>query len=294
LELLLQLTVNGIALGAAYALIALGFALVWSVTGVFHLAHGGVYVVSGYVIYLVAVQLRLPLAVAVVAAVAVAAALGWGIERAIYEPLRRRGAKSLTLIVSSLATLIFLINLAALIWGTEARRFEDFAVIRGRPIGPAFISGVEIAMIASGIVLFALTVAFLLYTRTGRAMRAVADNPAMAAIVGVNIRAIHSITYAMGAALAVPAAFLIGLQHGLNPYAGMFAILIASAAAIVGGVGSVAGAALGAVLLALAQNIGIWQLPSYWQESIAFGVLLAFIVLRPQGFFGAQAPGKGL
>jgi branched-chain amino acid transport system permease protein len=98
----------------------------------------------------------------------------------------------------------------------------------------------------------------------------------------------------MGAALAVPAAFLIGLQHGLNPYAGMFAILIASAAAIVGGVGSVAGAALGAVLLALAQNIGIWQLPSYWQESIAFGVLLAFIVLRPQGFFGAQAPGKGL
>jgi branched-subunit amino acid ABC-type transport system permease component len=294
LGLFLQLVVNGVGLGAAYALLALGFSLVWSVTGIFHLAHGGVFVLSGYLIYFFAVQLGLPMVVALALAIVCAAALGLLIDLAIYQPLARRGARSMTLIIASLACLIFMLNGAALIWGTEARRFDDLEAVTGFMIGPAYMSGVEVATVVVGAVLFLLTVAFLHFTRLGRAMRAVADNRDMSAVVGVNVRRVNAAVFALGSALVVPAAYLLGLREGLNPYSGLFVMLIASASAIVGGVNSVAGAALGAMLLALAQNLGIWKLPSAWQESIAFGVLLVFLVVRPEGFFGARTTGKGV
>lgn len=288
MELLVQLLVNGIALGAAYALIALGLALVWSVTGVFHLAHGGVYTVAGYLIYAFAVQLALPIGLAIALATLGAACLGLLIDALIYRPLTARGARPLTLTVASLAVLIFLLNLVAALWGAETLQFGDFNAVQGFELGPAYIAGTSVAMVAIGAGLFALAMLVLHRTRIGRALRAVSDNPGMSRIVGVNLRFVHAAAYALGAALTVPAAYLVGLQNGISPYAGMTTILMASAAVIVGGVGSVAGAGLGALVLAVAQNVGIWQLDSAWQESIAFCVLLVVIILRPTGFFGAR------
>ena len=288
MDLLFQLLVNGISLGAAYALIALGLALIWSVTGVFHLAHGGVYVFAGYLVYAGTAQAGLPAYVAVPLACIGAAALGLLINAAIYVPLAARGARSLTLTVASLATLIFLLNLAAAIWGTETRQVGSLDVVEGFEIGPAYIAGTGVAMIVTGAVLFGLSMLVLRTTRIGRTLRAVTDNPDMALIVGVNLRAVRAAAFAIGSALTVPAAYLIGLQTGISPYAGMTAILMSSAAVIVGGVGSLGGAGVGALLLAVAQNVGIWQIDSAWQESIAFGVLLAVIVLRPTGLFGVR------
>jgi branched-chain amino acid transport system permease protein len=294
MELLFQLLVNGIALGAAYALIAIGLALIWSVTGVFHLAHGGVYTVAGYLIYAFSVQFRFPMVAAVPLAALGAAVLGLTIDAVVYRPLLARGARSLTLTVASLAVLIFLLNLVAATWGTETKQFGDFDVVQGFELGTAYIAGTSAAMVVIGAALFASCMVVLHRTRTGRALRAVTDNPAMSRIVGVNLPVVHAAAYAIGSALTVPAAYLIGLQNGLSPYSGMTAILMASAAVIVGGVGSVAGAGLGAVVLALAQNVGIWQFDSVWQESIAFAVLLAVIILRPTGFFGARGRTGGV
>jgi branched-chain amino acid transport system permease protein len=294
MELLFQLLVNGVALGAAYALIALGLALIWSVTGVFHLAHGGVYTVAGYLIYACSVQLALPMALAVALAALGAACLGLAINALIYRPLAARGARPLTLTVASLAVLIFLLNLVAALWGTETLQFGGFDVVQGFALGPAYVAGTNVAMVVTGATLFALVMLALHRTRIGRALRAVSDNAAMSRIVGVNLRAVHAAAYAIGAALTVPAAYLIGLQDGISPYAGMTAILMASAAVIVGGVGSVAGAGLGALVLAVAQNLGIWQLDSAWQESIAFCVLLAVTILQPTGFLGARGRSGGV
>jgi branched-chain amino acid transport system permease protein len=292
--LLLQLLIDGIARGAAYALLALGLALIWSVTGVFHLAHGAVYVLGGYFIYAFSEQLGLPVWLAVPLAAATAALLGVAIDRVVYRPLAERGARSLTFTIASLATLIFLMNLAAAVWGTETRQFGDFDVVEGYALGPAYVSGVEIATVIVSAVLFAACLAILHFTRTGRALRAMADNETMARIVGMDLGRVRSAAYAIGSALAVPAAYLAGLQTGINPYSGTLAILIASAAVIVGGIGSLAGAGLGAVVLALAQTLGIWKIPSEWQDSIAFGVLMLVVLLRPTGLFGKRLAGKGV
>ncbi len=293
MELLFQLLVNGIALGAAYALIALGLALIWSVTGVFHLAHGGVYVIAGYLIY-AAGLVGAPIWVALPLSCMGAGALGLAINWAVYRPLAARGAKSLTLTVASLAVLIFLLNLAAAIWGTETRQVGGLEAVEGFELGPAYVAGSGVAMVATGALLFGAGMLVLHTTRIGRALRAVTDNPGMSLVVGVNLGAVRAAAFGIGSALTVPAAYLIGLQTGISPYAGMTAILMSSAAVIVGGVGSLAGAGLGALLLAIAQNVGIWQLDSAWQESIAFGVLLAVIVLRPTGLFGLRSRAGGV
>lgn len=293
LELLLQLLLNGVGLGASYALIALGFALVWAVTGVFHLAHGGVFVFSGYLVFWLHVQLGLPLAVAIAFTVVLAAAIGVGIDRVVYQPLVRRRSGPLIIIVSSLATLTFLLNLAAVLWGTEARQIPNPELIDGIVIGPAYMAGIDMATLVVAVVLIGAVLVFLRFARTGQAMRAVADNPAMSAVVGVKVSRINAAAYALGSALCVAPAAIMGMKEGLLPYSGLFVMLIASASAIVGGVGSVAGAVLGGVLLALAQNLGIWHLPSAWQESIAFVILLVFLIVRPRGFFGTLGSRQG-
>ena len=285
MDLLFQLLVNGVAVGAAYALLALGLALIWSVTGVFHLAHGGVYVLAGYAIVSAAglsLWLALPLACAAMAL------LGMGLDAAIYRPLARCGAKSLTLTTASLAALIFLLNLAAAIWGTEARQVGGLDAVEGFALGPAYVAGTGVAMVVTGAILFGGAMLVLRFTRIGRVLRAVSDDPGMSVVVGVRLGTVRAAAFAIGSALTVPPAYLIGLQDGISPYAGMTAILIASAAVIVGGVGSLAGAGLGALLLAVAQNLGIWKVDSAWQESIAFCVLLLVIVARPTGLMGRR------
>lgn len=293
-ELLLQLLLNGVGLGASYSLVALGFALIWSVTGVFHLAHGGVFVLSGYLVYFFQVQLGLPLAPALLLTVLLAAMIGVGIDRVVYRPLIERRSGPLIVIVASLATLTFLLNLSAVLWGTEARQLPPLELFDGIVIGPAYLAGIDILTVILGILLVGATLAFLYLAKTGQAMRAVADNPAMSAVVGVKVASINAAAYALGSALTVAPAAIMGMKEGLSPYSGLFVMLIASSAAIVGGVGSVAGAVLGGVLLAVAQNVGIWHLPSAWQESIAFVILLIFLIVRPRGFFGTLGSRQGL
>ena len=285
MDLLFQLLVNGVALGAAYALLALGLALIWSVTGVFHLAHGGVFVLAGCAMVAFA---GLPLFVSLPLACVAMALLGVGIDAAIYRPLATRRANTLSITVASLAVLVFLLNFAAAVWGTETRQLGGLDAVEGFELGPAYVAGTSVAMIVTGIVLFGLCLLLLRTTRLGRVLRAVTDNPGMSLIVGVRLGRVRAAAFAIGSALTVPPAYLIGLQNGVSPYTGMTAILMASAAVIVGGVGSLAGAALGALLLAVAQNVGIWKIDSAWQESIAFAVLMAVIVLRPTGLVGRR------
>lgn len=287
MDLLLQLLANGLVTGSSWAMVALGFGLIFRVTGTFHLAHGSVYAAAGYFAYALASELGLPWAIAFVLAAAGATALGCLIDVWIYRPLRARDASPFVVLVSSLGTAVFLNNLFGLIWSHQVRNLTIAT-------GPAFalgfvtLSGVQLATIAvAGVSTIALLV-FLGRARAGLAMRAVANSPFMARTVGVPVERVRLATFALGSLIAAPAGILTALDTGARPDMGLAAVLMATICVFVGGIGSFPGAVVAALLLGLIVNLGIWQWSARWQDAIAFSVLLLFVVIRPRGLFGIR------
>lgn len=287
MDLFAQLVVNGIVAGSLYALVACSFGLILGTTGTFHFAHGVVYAAGAYLAYFAASALALPLAAAALAGIAGAALLGLGIELVIYRPLRRLAASPLVVLIASLGTLIVLENLIAIVFSTDAKVLEGFPR-RTFIVGGAGFTTLHVTMVAVSAVALLGLLAFLRWTRAGQAIRAVANNPEMAVIVGIDTPRVFLLVFALGSALAAPAAILILLDRGATPDMGMEAILIAAVAVIVGGIGSLPGAILGSFILALAQNLGVMAIPSEWQAAIAFGLLLVVVIVRPRGLLGQK------
>jgi branched-chain amino acid transport system permease protein len=283
-ELFAQLVVNGLVAGSLFALVAASFGLILGTTGTFHFAHGVVYAGGAYAAYWAA-GLGAPLALAAVAGVAGAAALGLLIELVIYRPLRRIAASPLVILIASLGSLIFLENLIAVVFSTDAKMLEGFPR-RTFIVGGVGFTSLHITMVAVSTALWLGLLAFLRWTRTGREIRAVANNPQMAEIVGIHTRRVFLLVFALGSAVAAPAGILIMMDRGATPEMGMEAILIASIAVIVGGIGSIPGAILGAFVIGLSQNLGVMAIPSEWQSAIAFGLLIVIVIARPQGLLG--------
>lgn len=286
MDLFAQLLVNGVIAGSLYALVACSFGLILGTTGTFHFAHGVVYAAGAYGAYFAASR-GLPLWAAVGVGIAGAALLGVLIEIVVYRPLRKIAASPLVILIASLGTLIVLENAIAIGFSTDAKVLEGFPR-RGVIVGGVGFTTLHVTMVAVSLVVFLGLLAFLRWTRTGRAIRAVANSPEMAEIVGIDTGRVFLLVFAIGSALAAPAAILIMMDRGGTPDMGMEAILIAAIAVIVGGIGSVPGAALGALIIGLAQNLGVMKIPSEWQAAIAFGLLLVVVILRPHGLLGKK------
>lgn len=269
-----------------FALVACSFGLILGTTGTFHFAHGVVYAGGAYAAYFVASALALPLPVAIAAGIAGAALLGVGIEVVIYRPLRRIAASPLVVLIASLGTLIVLENLIAIVFSTDAKVLE--VPRRTFIVGGVGFTTLHVTMVVVTAIALAALFAFLRFTRAGHAIRAVANNAEMAVIVGIDTPRVFLWVFALGSALAAPPAILIMLDRGATPDMGMEAILIAAIAVIVGGIGSLGGAVLGAFIIGLAQNLGVMAIPSEWQAAIAFGVLLVVVIVRPRGLLGKK------
>ena len=207
---------------------------------------------------------------------------------AVYRPLRRRKATSLVLLIASLGMFIVLQNVVSAIFGDDTKTIRTWPVREGLPILGARITPVQILIIVSAIVLFIATILILKHTKAGIAMRALACNPELARIVGMNTDRVILYTFIVGSALVGAAGVLISLDVDMTPTMGMSALLMGVVVAIVGGIGSLPGAAVGALLIALAQNFGVWYIPSQWQDAIAFAIMLLFLIFRPSGVFGRK------
>jgi branched-chain amino acid transport system permease protein len=288
LDLFLQLAATGLVVGSLYALCALGWGLIYGTTLHFHVAHGAVFTLAAYYAYAGQKLLGLPLAVAVTGAIAAAALSGMLIDFAIYQPLERRGAIRTTLFIASLGLLILIENLLAIIFTPDPLRMDVGPLADAVQIGPVFLTRLHLVSVATAIFGFLGLVAFLKYSLWGRAIRAVSSSPEMARTVGIDLRRVHLLTYAVGSAISAPAGILLAMDVGVEPYRGTTFVLLASVAVIMGGIGSIPGALLGALFLALLENLGVWKIPSEWQSTISFGVFLVFIVVRPRGFFGRK------
>jgi branched-chain amino acid transport system permease protein len=283
--LLLQLFIDGLASGALYALMAVGFAIIYNGTRILHLAHGAVFTFGGYALYVLAVTLHLPMAAALVGAVLAASFLGAAIDVAVYRPLRRRNSNAAVILVASIGVLTFFQAIYALIFGTDTLPLHQ-GPLPIFQVGDVIVTTLHIVAAAVTIVIFPLLQLFLAQTRYGRAIRALADNPRLAVVRGIDTERLYILIFALGSALAGIAVCLIAFDLGITPDMGFPVLFVALVAVIVGGVGYLPGAAAGGFLLGLLQKLSLWQLSAQWQDVIVFGALVAFLVLRPQGIFG--------
>ncbi|MSP97922.1 MAG: branched-chain amino acid ABC transporter permease [Betaproteobacteria bacterium] len=288
MDLFLQLAATGLVVGSLYALCALGWGLIYGTTLHFHVAHGAVFTLAAYYAYAAQKFLGLPLALAVAAAIAAAALSGLLIDLLIYQPLERRGAIRTTLFIASLGLLTLIENLLAIIFTPDPLRMDVGRLADAVQIGPVFLTRLHLVSMTTAVFGFLALMAFLKYSLWGQAIRAVSSSPEMARTVGIDLSRVHLLTYAVGSAISAPAGILVAMDVGVEPYRGTTFVLLASVAVIMGGIGSIPGALLGAFFLALLENLGVWKIPSEWQSTISFGVFLVFIVVRPRGFYGRK------
>ncbi len=286
MSILPQLIANGIIAGGIYALVALGYTMVYGILKFINFAHGEIFMVGAYVAWTASVLLGFPLIVATIIAMLTAAILGFLIEKVAYKPLRHAGR--LSPLITAIGVSLFLQALALLIFGAQIRTFGTGTVEAGIPILGAIITKLQITIIIVSLVLMILLHLFVKYTRLGKAMRAVADNPEVASIIGIPVDRIISTVFIIGSALAAIAGVLVGLEQNLQPTMGVSIGIKAFTAAVVGGIGNIYGALLGGFLIGLAENIGIWFIPSGYKDAIAFVILILFLLVKPTGLFGAK------
>jgi len=284
----MQLVANVLLAASAIVLVGLGFSLIFSVTRFFHFAHGILFTAAAYLAFLFAMSVNLPLAVSLFLSLALTVLIGCGIEIAIYRPLRRKGSSALILLLASLGVYIVLQNLIAMVFGDETKTLRSGKIVEGFYVFGARITGIQMATIALSALLFAVVMLISKKTKLGRAMRAVADDSELAKISGINSDGVILWTFALGSFLAGVAGILVALDVDMTPTMGMAPLMLGVVAVIIGGVGNLPGVAFGSVLLGLAQQLGAWTVGSQWHDVTAFVVLLVFLLVKPQGFFGRR------
>ena len=302
MDIFIQQVINGLVLGSIYALVALGYTMVYGIMGLINFAHGEV-VMIGAMVALTVIKLLLPsglpVFVIVLIALALAAtacmALGYVIERVAYRPLRR--APKLAPLLTAIGVSIVLQNLAMLVWGRNYHAFPPILPNAQYDIFGATITTIQVAIVAIAALMMTGLIVLIERTRLGRAMRATAENPPIAQLMGVNINQIISMTFVIGSALAAVAGLMVSANYSIaHYYMGFMLGLKAFTAAVLGGIGSIAGAVLGGVLLGLIESLGAGYigdftggfLGSNYQDIFAFFVLIGVLVFRPSGLVGEK------
>ncbi len=283
-----QLIINGIIAGSIYALIAIGFTVIYRTVKFFHFAHGVVYTAGAYFAYTLIITLGLNFALSFFLSIILAAILGIAIDRLVYYPLRRQNASNLIFLLASFGVFIFLQNLIQLLYGAQILTIRTGPIKEGHHFLGAVITDIQILILVVSIILMMLLWLFIQKTKLGKAMRAVSDDPVAANVVGINPERIILTSFAIGSALAGAAGILISFETNIEPTMGFSAILKGIIASIIGGIGSIPGAVLGGFFLGLAENLGIWKISAGWKDAIAFGVLIIFLIFRPTGILGRK------
>lgn len=304
MDIFLQQLVNGLVLGSIYALVALGYTMVYGILELINFAHGEVTMVGALVALavingLLGTGVHLPGAVIVLLGVLVAIpacmALGYTIERVAYRPLRR--APRLAPLITAIGMSIVLQNAAMLIWGRQYIPFPPLLPLDKHQIFGATVTSLQIFIFLLAWALMAGLVLVVHKTRLGRAMRATAQSPQVAALMGVNANTIISITFILGSGLAAIAGVMVSAYYGLaHYYMGFILGLKAFSAAVLGGIGNIPGAMLGGLLLGVIESLGAGYigdltggfLGSNYQDVFAFFVLIAVLIFRPSGLMGER------
>ena len=288
----LQYLVNGLSMGSVYAIIALGYTMVYGIAKMLNFAHGDVIMVGAYISFCVTTYLGLPAVVSVVASMAVCTVLGVVIEGLAYRPLRAAGP--LAVLITAIGVSYFLQNAAQLIWGATPKNFTPIVSF---PV-PAFlaqfnVTAVSIVTIAACLLIMAGLVWFTSKTKMGKAMRACSEDKAAAQLMGINVNRTISMTFAIGSALAAIAGVLMcSYAPMLQPTTGAMPGIKAFTAAVFGGIGSIPGAFVGGILLGIIEALAKAYISTSIANSIVFAVLIVVLLVKPAGLLGKYVPEK--
>ena len=282
--------INGISLGSIYAIIALGYTMVYGIAKMLNFAHGDVIMVGGYVSFCVMFYLDLPAWLAVLAAAAVCTVLGILIEGLAYRPLRE--ATSLAVLITAIGVSYLLQNAALLIWGASGKSYTP--VISGQlPLSGVNVSYLTLLTIAACVVIMVALTLFTGKTKMGKAMRACSEDKGASQLMGINVNRTISMTFAIGSALAAVAGVLLcSFSPVLMPTTGSMPGIKAFTAAVFGGIGSIPGAFLGGILLGVIETMARAYISSQLANSIVFAVLIVVLLVRPAGLLGRYVPEK--
>ena len=290
---LLQYLINGISIGSVYAIIALGYTMVYGIAKMLNFAHGDVIMVGAYISFCVTNYMGLPAIVSVLAAMAVCTLLGILVEGLAYKPLR--GVPSLAVLITAIGVSYFLQNAAQLIWGSAPKNFSS--IVSMQPLhllnDRIVITGEVIVTILTSVAIMVALTLFTGKTKIGKSMRAVAEDRAAAQLMGINVNRTISTTFAIGSCLAAVAGVLLcSTVPTLMPTTGSMPGIRAFTAAVFGGIGSIPGALLGGVLLGIIETFTKAYLSTEFSDAIVFLVLILVLLVKPAGLLGKQIQEK--
>lgn len=284
---LIQLIANGVVTGCMYALVALGFGLIYNTTKTFHIAHGAVYTVAAYMAFTFHRILGFDPVLSSVLALIAAGILGVLMEVSVYYPLYKKRASLGVSFISSLGVYILLVNFIALLYGSQ-NKLLSHGVEKTFGLGVVMLTRVQILQIVCALLSFILLLIFLKTTKMGKTIRALSDNPELLCILGRDVRTVRICIFAMGSFLAAMASVLVAFDVGVDPHVGINAVLVAAVVVIISGVGVFGGPLLGAFLLGILQNLVVWKTSARWEEAVTFLILILFLLFRPHGILGER------
>ncbi len=291
---ILQLMVGGLVFSVLLAMAALGLSMIFGTTGLTNFAHGELITFGAIAVYAFdslpgAIRIggvNLTVVIAMFVALVASGAFGWLNDAALWRPLRRRGTGVIAMMIVSIGLSIFLRNVYQFFAGAQARNFSQYSAVRPWEIGPLLITPKEIMVFLVGMAVLVIVTLLLQFTRIGKATRAVADNPALAASSGINVERVISVVWIVGAALAGLAGGLLGLTQGWDYQIGFKLLLLVFAAVVLGGLGTIWGAILGAFIIGLLIEVSTILIPAELKFVGALVVLIVVLLIKPQGLLG--------
>ena len=291
MDKLIQTLTSGLSLGSIYALIALGYTMVYGIAKMLNFAHGDIIMVGAYAVITAVFTMGLPPFIAILISIALCALLGIVIEFLAYRPLRQ--AQPLAVLITAIGVSYLLQNLALLIYGSEQKAFPTIVALPTVHIGGVYIDGITLAtLVVTAVIMVALSL-FINKTRMGKAMRTVSEDKEAAELMGISVNRTITVTFAIGSALAGVAAIFYGAAYTyIRPTTGAMPGIKAFTAAVFGGIGSIPGAMLGGILLGVIEQLSKTYISTLWADAIVFGVLVVVLVVKPTGLLGKKISEK--
>ncbi|MGS0740785.1 branched-chain amino acid ABC transporter permease [Glaciimonas sp. GG7] len=283
-----QQLINALTLGSVYALFALGFTLVFGVLGVINLSHGAIFMLGSYMALLLVEQLALPLWLAMLLAMLGSGVIGLVVDYVVLRPLRKRNAPHLAPMIATIGVAIILTNVAQGLFGAENKRFPQGIIPEDSfTFGNVHLTAVQIGIVVISFVLMLVLLVVMRRTQLGRALRAIAESPKAAYLLGINVEGLFYLTSFAAAALGGAAGVLVGLSfNAITPFMGQPMLHKGIAVIILGGMGDIRGAMIAGLFLGFAEVLTVAYISSDFRDAVGFGLLFLILLVRPSGMFG--------
>lgn len=283
-----QQLINALSLGSVYALFALGFTLVFGVLGVINLSHGAIFMLGSYVALLLVNHFAMSLWLALLLAMLVTGLVGLLVDFLVLRPLRARNAPHLTPMIATIGVAIILTSVAQGFFGAENKRFPFGTIPEGSfALGNLHVTAVQLGIVLISFLLMIVLLLVMRRTQLGRALRAIAESPKAASLLGINVEGLFLLTSFAAAALGGAAGVLVGLSfNAISPFMGQPMLHKGIAVIILGGMGDIRGALIGGLFLGFAEVMSVAYLSSDFRDAVAFGLLFLILLVRPSGMFG--------